>query len=64
MLFRSKILNVCKEISTWDSNKVIGFRRAVKPILDFNYERLKVRHADVVAQKIRELITKKGGENK
>jgi hypothetical protein len=53
----TKILNICKEISAWDSNKIIEFRRKVKPILDHNYEKLKIRYAAVVAQTVRDKIT-------
>lgn len=52
----TKILNICNDIGSWDNNKIIDFRRRVKPILEHNYEQLKVRHSTIVAKKIRERI--------
>ena len=31
------ILNLCIEISKWDNNKILEFKRQVKPILDHNF---------------------------
>lgn len=50
------ILNVMKHIGSWDRNQIIDFRRRVKPILDHNYETLKIRYAKVVADKVRDVI--------
>lgn len=50
------ILNICKDISTWDSEKIKDFRRRVKPILDHNYEILKIEYSHVVAAKVRDRI--------
>ena len=50
------ILNVCKDISTWDSEKIKDFRRRVKPILDHNYEILKIEYSHTLAAKIRDRI--------
>jgi hypothetical protein len=51
-----RILNVCNKISKWDNETIINFRRNVKPILDNNYERLKVRYSTDVADKIRQIV--------
>lgn len=32
-----KIVEICKEISTWDDNKILEFKRNAKPILEHNY---------------------------
>jgi len=50
------ILNVLKYIGSWNDEQVREFRRKVKPILDHNYETLKVRYATIVADKIRNII--------
>jgi hypothetical protein len=50
------ILNVCKDIATWDSEKIKDFRRRVKPILDHNYEILKIEYSYVLAAKIKDRI--------
>ena len=50
------ILNICKDIATWDNAKVIDFRRRVKPILDHNYEILKIEYSHVLAAKIKDRI--------
>jgi hypothetical protein len=31
------IVNLCVEISKWDNNKILEFKRQVKPILDHNF---------------------------
>jgi hypothetical protein len=50
------ILNICKDIATWDSEKIKDFRRRVKPILDHNYEILKIEYSHTLAAKIRDRI--------
>lgn len=52
------ILNVLKFIGSWNDDQIKEFRRKVKPILDHNYENLKVRYSTKVADKIRTLILK------
>lgn len=49
----SAILNVLKYIGTWNDEQIKDFRRKVKPILDHNYETLKIRSSKVVSDKIR-----------
>jgi hypothetical protein len=51
-----KVLRICEHIATWSPTQVIDFRRRVKPILDHNYEILKIRYSAVVAARIRERI--------
>jgi hypothetical protein len=50
------ILRVCYHISTWNDEQIKDFRRRVKPILDHNYEILKVEYSHIVAAKIRNRI--------
>ena len=50
------ILNLCKYIGSWNEEQIKEFRRKVKPILDHNYETLKIRSSTIVASKIRKLI--------
>jgi hypothetical protein len=51
-----KILRICEYISTWSPSQIVDFRHRVKPILDHNYETLKIRYSVIVASKIRERI--------
>ena len=50
------ILDICQQISTWDDEKIRDFRRRVKPILDHNYEILKIEYSYVIAAKVRNRI--------
>lgn len=50
------ILNVLRFIGSWTPDQVKEFRRKVKPILDHNYETLKIRYSKIVADKIRMLL--------
>ena len=52
----TRVLDVCRYISTWDAEKIKDFRRRVKPILDHNYETLKIKYTDTLTQKIRQRI--------
>lgn len=52
----TKIIQVCREIASWDNNKIIDFRRKVKPILDHNYEQLKIRPSVMTAQAVRNIV--------
>ena len=54
----SKIINICKEIGSWDHDKILDFKRRVKPILDHNFQMLKANTARVAAEKIAEGIRK------
>jgi hypothetical protein len=53
------IISVFKEISSWNNDQIRDFRRRVKPILDHNYETLKIRYSTIIADKIRTLINNK-----
>ncbi len=50
------IFNVLKYIGSWNNEQIIDFRRKVKPILDHNYETLKIRYSTVIANKVNEYI--------
>lgn len=51
-----KIISVCKYIGSWDSNKIIDFKRRVKPILENNFNAVKQDTAQVVAENIYKAI--------
>jgi hypothetical protein len=53
-----EILRVCEEIGTWDNEKILQFKREVKPILDHNYEIVKKDIAETVATEIDAVIRK------
>jgi hypothetical protein len=46
------IVDLCLEISKWDINKVLEFRRKVKPILEHNFNLMKERPEAKVSKKI------------
>jgi hypothetical protein len=50
------ILRICQQISTWNNEQIIDFRRRVKPILDHNYEVLKIEYSHVVAARVKDRI--------
>ena len=50
------IVNVLKYIGSWNNEQIIDFRRKVKPILDHNYETLKIRYSTVIANKVKQYI--------
>lgn len=52
----TRLINTCNYIASWDDEKIRDFRRRVKPILDHNYERLKIPPSVMVAQQVREKI--------
>lgn len=49
-----RIIDVCKYIASWNDDQIREFRRKVKPILDHNYENLKVPAADLTTKLIKE----------
>lgn len=53
-----KIVEVCEYIGNWDHNKILDFKRRVKPILDHNFQVLKLNTARVAATKIADNIRK------
>jgi hypothetical protein len=48
----NKIIEVCKEIGRWDTEKIIDFKRKVKPIVEHNYLMVQNNTAKIVAEKI------------
>lgn len=48
----TKISEVTRQIGSWSNEQIIDFRIKVKPILEYNYNHLKVPSAGVVVQKI------------
>jgi hypothetical protein len=53
------ILRICEDISRWDEHKIRDFRSKVKPILDHNYEALKVKSSWIVAKRIKNIINER-----
>jgi hypothetical protein len=53
------ILNVCKEISTWDNEKILDFKRKVKPIVEHNYLLLKNSSTKDIANHVKDIIEKR-----
>ena len=52
-----KISNIISEIASWDENKIRDFRQKVKPILEHNYNLLKVPGSILIVNKIYNHIT-------
>jgi hypothetical protein len=52
------LYNVFKDIGSWNNAKILDFRRRVKPILDHNYETLKIHSSKVVSDKIKAIVSK------
>lgn len=50
------IMNILEDISTWDHNKILDFRRRVKPILDYNFSVLKNSSPNDIAMKLSDII--------
>lgn len=51
-----EIVNTMCDIASWDANKILEFKRKVKPIVDHNFELLKKDLSEVVADKITMLL--------
>ncbi len=54
-----KIIKVCKYIGSWDNEKILDFKRKVKPILEHNYNMVKIdlakKTADIIKNKIKRI---------
>lgn len=51
-----KIVEICKDIASWDNAKILAFKRRVRPILENNYLAVKRDPASIVAEKIKNKI--------
>lgn len=51
-----KISNVCKEIGNWNREQILDFRKRVKPILEHNYNNLKIQSKFAVIEKIATIV--------
>ena len=47
-----KIMQLCREIATWDNEKIIDFKRKVKPILEHNFNTVFTDTARVISDNI------------
>jgi hypothetical protein len=54
-----RTIEILREIGRWDNEKILDFRRRVKPILEHNFKMVKVKSSDVVAEKIKNIIRSK-----
>jgi len=50
------IMSVVGEIGTWSDEKILDFRRRVKPILDHNYEIIRNASTDTTVAKITKIV--------
>lgn len=51
-----KIVEVCKEIGSWDNEKILDFKRRVHPILNNNFNLLKTKPAIAISEKIYQIV--------
>lgn len=51
-----EIIRICIEINQWDSNKILDFKRQVKPIIDHNYNIAKLGISETVSNNINQHI--------
>lgn len=50
------IVEVCKQIGSWNEQQILDFRRRVKPILDHNFELLNRSPSDIVSEEISKTV--------
>jgi hypothetical protein len=50
------IVDICKEIGTWNEEKIKDFKRKVSPILEHNFSLLKRSPSDMVSEKIAAVV--------
>lgn len=53
-----KIIELCNDIGNWDNEKILDFKRRVKPILDHNYLILKNSSTADIAKQVEEIVKK------
>jgi hypothetical protein len=53
-----KIIELCNDIGKWDNEKILDFKRRVKPILEHNYIVLKTSSTADIAKQVEEIIAK------
>lgn len=51
-----RIIEICRTIHSWNDAQVLDFKARVKPILDHNYNALKVNTAYMVSEKLNTII--------
>jgi len=51
-----KIIQLCNEISKWDNEKILDFKRRVKPIMDHNYQMLKNSSPSDITDQVEDII--------
>lgn len=54
----NEIIHICKDIANWTPEKILDFKRRVKPILDHNYQILKIRPTESLSEKLAALVRK------
>jgi hypothetical protein len=50
------IVNICKEIGSWDNEKILDFKRRVKHILDYNFNLLRKSPEELVSERIAKTV--------
>ena len=53
-----RIIKLCNDIGKWDNEKILDFKRKVKPILDHNYRVLKNSSTAEIAKQVEEIVKK------
>lgn len=53
------IIDVAKYIGSWSNDKILDFKKNVKPILDHNFETLRIDSSNVIVNKIIDIIDKR-----
>jgi len=51
-----KLVQLTATIGNWSNDQILDFKRRVKPILDHNYEQLKVPSSDMVVSKLINIV--------
>lgn len=51
-----EIVRICEEISKWNDEQILDFRRRVKPILDHNFSLFNQSPNDLIATRINEIV--------
>jgi hypothetical protein len=55
----AKIIEVCDYIGTWDNEKILDFKRRVKPIVEHNYQALKNSSTSEIAKQVEQIVKKR-----
>lgn len=62
VLRMKRIVEICEEISRWDAEKILDFKRRVKEIVDHNYNIVNSNTSAIVADKIKTILQRNNPE--